>query len=166
MRHLNGKIATNQVKLGDLDEEVQGLVQELQSTRQDVEDGKQLDAEKLITFEEIIVAVENATQTRHEEITRLALELDHARKQQQEANERQSRREVVSSQLHANIMGQGKTSANTLAKKYLASDPSALRPDASDLASAFSMPCAPRILLQRALSPDATSRRTDALSTP
>ena len=29
------------------------------------------------------------------------------------------------------------------AKKYLASDPSALRPDASDVASAFSTPCAP-----------------------
>jgi len=82
MRHLDGKIATNQVKLGDLDEQVQGLVQEIQSTRQDVEDGKQLDAEKLIAFGGIIVAVENATQTRQEEITRLALELDHARKQQ------------------------------------------------------------------------------------
>jgi len=112
MRHLDGKIATNQVKLRDLDEQVQGLVQEIQSTRQDVEDGKQLDAEKLIAFEGIMVAVENATQTRLEEIPRLALELDHARKQQQEANERQSRHEVVSSQLHANIMGQGETSAN------------------------------------------------------
>jgi len=112
MRHLDGKIATNQVKLGDLDEQVQGLVQEIQSTRQDLEDGKQLDAEKLIAFEGIIVAVENATQTRQEEITRLALELDHARKQQQKANERQSRHEVVSSQLLANIIGQGETSAN------------------------------------------------------
>jgi len=112
MRHLDGKIATNQVKLVDLDEQVQGLVQEIQSTREDVEDGKQLNAEKLLAFEGIIVAVENATQTRQEEITRLALELDHARKQQQEANERESRHEVVSSQLHANIMGQGETSAN------------------------------------------------------
>jgi len=112
MRHLDGKIGTNQVKPGDLDEQVQGLVQEIQSTQQDVEDGKPLDAEMLIAFEAIIVAVENATQTRQEEITRLALELDHARKEQQEANERQSRHEVVSSQLHANIMGQGETSAN------------------------------------------------------
>jgi len=63
-------------------------------------------------LEGIIVEVENATQIRQEEITRLALELDHARKPQQEANERQSRHEVVSSQLHANIMGQGDTSAN------------------------------------------------------
>ena len=55
---------------------------------------------------------ENATQSRQEEIPRLALELNYARKQQQEANERQSRHEVVSSQLHANIMGQGETSAN------------------------------------------------------
>jgi len=112
MRHLDGKIATNQVKLGDLDEQVQGLGHEIQDTRQEVEDGKELDTERLIAFEGIIVAVENATQTRQEEITRLALELDHARKQQQEANERQSRHEVVSSQLHANIMGQGETSAN------------------------------------------------------
>jgi len=112
MRHLDGKIATNQVKLGDLDEQVQGLVQEIQSTLQDVEDGKQLDTEKPIAFEGIIVAVENATQTRQEEIIRLALELDHARKQQQEANERQSGHEVVSSQLHANIIRQGETSAN------------------------------------------------------
>jgi len=112
MRHLDGRIATNQVKLGDLDEQVQGLVQEIQSTRQGVEDGKQLDAEKPIAFEGIIIAVENATQTRQEEITRLALELEQARKQQKEANERQSRHEVVSSQLHANLMRQGETSAN------------------------------------------------------
>jgi len=112
MKHLDGKIATNQVKLGDLDERGQGLVHEIQDTRQEVEDGKQLNAKRPIAFEGIIVAVENATQTRPEEITRLALELDHARKQQQEANERQSRHEVVSSQLHANIMGQGETSAN------------------------------------------------------
>jgi len=32
MRHLDGKIATNQVKLGDLDERVQGLVHEIQDT--------------------------------------------------------------------------------------------------------------------------------------
>jgi len=82
MRHLDGKIATNQVKLGDLDERVQGLVHEIQDTRQEVEDSKQLDTEKLIAFEGIIVAVENATQTREEEITRPALELDHTRKQQ------------------------------------------------------------------------------------
>jgi len=86
MRHLDGKIATNQVKLGDLDEQVQGLVQEIQSTRQDVQAGKQLDAEKLIAFEGIMVAVKNATQTRQEDITRLALEREQARKQQQEAN--------------------------------------------------------------------------------
>jgi len=112
MRHLKGKIATNQVQLGDLEERVQGLVQEIHDTRQEVEDGKQLDAEKRIAFEAIIVAVENPTQARQGEITRQALELDLPRKQQQEANERQSRHEVVSSQLHANIMGQGETSAN------------------------------------------------------
>jgi len=63
MRHLDGKIATNQVKLADLDKRVQGLVHEIQDTRQEVEDGKQLDVERLIAFEGIIVAVENATQT-------------------------------------------------------------------------------------------------------
>jgi len=112
IRHLDGKIVTNQVKLGDLEEQVQGLVHEIQDTRQEVEDGKQLDAERVIALEGIIVAVENVTQTRQEDITRLALELEHVRKHQQEANERQSRHEVVSSQLHANIMGQGETSAN------------------------------------------------------
>jgi len=38
MKHLDGKIATNQVKLGDLNERVQGLVHEIQDTRQEVED--------------------------------------------------------------------------------------------------------------------------------
>jgi len=82
IKHLDGKITTNQVKLGDLDERVQGLVREIQDTRREVEDGKRLDTESLIAFEGVIVAVENATQTRQEEITRLALELEHARKPQ------------------------------------------------------------------------------------
>jgi len=85
MRHLDGKIARNQVRLGDLDKRVQGLVHEIQDTWQEVEYGKQLDAERLIAFEGIIVAVENATETRQEKIRRLALELDHARKPQQVA---------------------------------------------------------------------------------
>jgi len=63
MRHLNGKITINQVKLGDLDERVQGLVHEIQDTRQEVEDRKQLDAERIIAFEGIIIAGGNATQT-------------------------------------------------------------------------------------------------------
>jgi len=62
MRHLDGKIATNQVKLGNLDERVQGLVHKIQDTHQQVEDGKQLDAERLIAFEGRIIAFENATQ--------------------------------------------------------------------------------------------------------
>jgi len=41
----------------------------------------ELDAGRLIAFERVIVAVENATQTRQEEITRLALELYQARRQ-------------------------------------------------------------------------------------
>ena len=112
MRQLQGKIARNQVRLRDLDKRVQGLVHEIQDTRQEVEYGKQLDVERLRAFERIIIAVENATETRQEKMTRLALELDHARKPQQEAKERQSRHKVVNSQLQANIMGQGETSAN------------------------------------------------------
>jgi len=112
IRHVNGKIATKQVRLEDLDERVQGLVHEIQDTRQEVEDGKKPDPERLIAFEGIIIVVENAIQTRQEEITWLALELGHARKHQQEANERQSRHQVVSSQLHANIMGQDEALAN------------------------------------------------------
>ena len=46
-----------------MDERVQGLVHEIQDTRQEVEDGEQLDAERLIAFEGIIVVVENAPQT-------------------------------------------------------------------------------------------------------
>jgi len=72
--------------VGDLDERVQGLAYEIQDTRQEVANGKQLDGERLIAFEGVIITVENATQTRQEEITRLALELDNTRKQQQEAN--------------------------------------------------------------------------------
>jgi len=112
MRHLHGKIATIQVKPRGLDERVQGLVHEIQGIWQEVVDGKQLDAERLIVFEEIIITVKNVTWARQDEITRLAQELDHAGKQQQEANEQQSRHEVISSQLHANIMAQGETSAN------------------------------------------------------
>ena len=104
MRHLDRRIATNQVKLGDLDERVQGLVHEIQDTRQEVEHGKQLDAEALIAFQGIMIVIKNATQTRREEITTLGLELDNTRKEQQEANELQSRHEQVSSQLHANII--------------------------------------------------------------
>jgi len=94
MGHLHGKIVTNEVKLGDLDERVQGLVHEIQYMRQEVEDGKQLDAERIIAFEGIITAVENSTQAQQEEITRLAQELDYTRKQHQGANERQSRHEM------------------------------------------------------------------------
>jgi len=82
MRHLNGKIATNQVKVGNLDERVQGLVQKIQDTRQEVKDREQLDADRLIAFKKIVIAVQNATQTQQEQITRLALELEHGRKQQ------------------------------------------------------------------------------------
>ena len=64
MGHLHGKIATNQVKLGDLDKQVQGLVDKIQDTRHEVEDGKQLDAERLLAIESIIIAVENAIQSR------------------------------------------------------------------------------------------------------
>jgi len=61
MSHLNREIATNQVKLGDLDERVQQPVHNIQDTREEVEDGKELDAERRIAFEEIIIVVDNAT---------------------------------------------------------------------------------------------------------
>jgi len=51
MKHLDRKIATNQVKLRDSEERVQGLVHEIQDTRQELKEGKQLDAERLIAFE-------------------------------------------------------------------------------------------------------------------
>src|ERR1700712_3716176 len=62
--HLDGKIATNQVKIGDLDEQVQELVKDMQSTRQKVEDGKHFDAVNTRAFEAIVLAVENATEAR------------------------------------------------------------------------------------------------------
>jgi len=80
MRHLDQKIGTNQVTLGDLGKLVQRLVHEIQDTRYEVKEGKQHDAERLIAFEGIIIAVENVTQARQDKITRLAQELDHARK--------------------------------------------------------------------------------------
>jgi len=112
MRYLDGKKATKQVKLRDLNERVQGLVNEIQNTRQEVEDGKPPHADRRIAFEGIIIAVRNYRQTRAEEISGLALELEHERRQQEEPNERQGRHQAVSSQLCAKIMGQGETSAN------------------------------------------------------
>ena len=58
--HLDGKITTNEVKLGDLDEGVQGLAGEMQDIQLEVEGGKILDAEKARAFEAVILAVENA----------------------------------------------------------------------------------------------------------
>src|ERR1700712_5675523 len=113
--HLDEKIATNQVKIGDLDGRVQELVQDMKDTRQDVEEGKQLDATKTRAFEAIVTAVENATEARQNEVARLAQEVLAANNRQRELNERQARHEQVSSQLNANIMGQGEASANRAA---------------------------------------------------
>ena len=73
--HLDEKIATNQVKIGDLDGRVQELVQDMKDTRQEVEEGKQLDETNTRAFKAIVVAVENATEARQNEMTRLAQEV-------------------------------------------------------------------------------------------
>src|SRR6195952_4280677 len=113
--HLDEKIATNQVKIGDLDGRVQELVQDMKDTRREVEEGKQLDATKILAFEAVVTAVENATEARQNEVARLAQEVLAANNRQRELNERQARHEQVSSQLNANIMGQGEASANRAA---------------------------------------------------
>src|SRR6195952_5742839 len=115
LEHLDEKIATNQVKIGDLDGRVQELVQDMKDTRQEVEEGKQLDAMKTRAFEVIVTAVENATEARQNEVARLAQEVQDANSRQRELNERQARHEQVSSQLNANILGQGEASANRAA---------------------------------------------------
>ena len=76
LRHLDGKITTNQVTTEDLSEQVQGQVQEIQDLRQEVEEGKQLDSEKAAAFEAVIIAVENATAAPRDEFIRLAKELE------------------------------------------------------------------------------------------
>ena len=72
------------MKLGDLDERVQGLAGEMQEFQLEVEGGKLLDAERTRAFEAVIMAVENATQARREEITRIAQELERAREAQEQ----------------------------------------------------------------------------------
>ena len=64
LQHLNGKITTNQVTTEDLNEQIQGQVQEIQDLQQEVNEGKQLDSEKALAFEAVIIAVENATVAR------------------------------------------------------------------------------------------------------
>ena len=109
--HLDGKMTTNEVKLGDLDGRIQRLAGEMQDKQQEVEGGKLLDAERTRAFEAVIAAVENATQARRDEITRIAQELEKAREAQQAADERQTHHEGVSTRLHANIEGQGQALA-------------------------------------------------------
>ena len=104
--HLDGKITTNKVKLGDLDGRIQGLAGEMQDMQHEVKGGKLLDAERTRAFEAVIAAVENATQARWQEITRIAQELAKAREAQQATEERQTHHEGVSTRLHANIEGQ------------------------------------------------------------
>ena len=108
---LDGKITTNEVKLGDLGERIQGLAGEMQDMQHEVEGGKLMDAERTRAFEAVIAAVENATQARREEIAHIAQELVKARKVQQVADERQTHHEGVSTQLHANIEEQGQALA-------------------------------------------------------
>src|ERR1700712_1719877 len=70
--HLDEKIVSNQVTIGDLDGRVQELVQDMKDTQQEVEEGKQLDAMKTRAFQVIVTAVENATEVRQNEVARLA----------------------------------------------------------------------------------------------
>ena len=97
--------------MDDLDERVQGLAGEMQEFQLEVEGGKIRDAERTRAFEAVIMAVENATQTRWEEITRIAQELERAREAQRAADERQTHHEGISTRLHANIEGQGQALA-------------------------------------------------------
>ena len=108
---LDGKITTNEVKLRDLGERIQGLAGEMQDMLHEVEGGKLLDPERTRAFEAVIAAVENATQARREQIARIVQELVKTREAQQAADERQTRHEGVSTQLHANIEGQGQALA-------------------------------------------------------
>ena len=108
---LDGKITTNEVKLGDLGEWIQGLAGQMQDMQYEVERGKLLDAERTWAFEAVIAAVENGTQASREEITRIAQELARAREVQQAADERQTHHEGVSTQLQANIERQGQALA-------------------------------------------------------
>ena len=113
--HLDEKIVTNQVKVGDLDERVQELVQDMKATRQEVKEGKQFDATHTRAFEAIVSAVESATEARQNEMARLAQKVLAANNRQRELNERQARHEQVSSQLNANILGQGEAWTNPAA---------------------------------------------------
>lgn len=79
----------------------------MQVIQLEVEGGKLLDAEKTQGFEAVIFAVENAPQARREGITGIAQELEKGRKVQQASDEGQTHHEGVSTQLHANIEGQG-----------------------------------------------------------
>src|ERR1700712_1684255 len=87
----------------------------MKDTRQEVEEGKQLDATKTRAFEAIVTAVENATEARQNEVARLAQEVQAASDTQRELDQRQARHQQVSSQLNANILGQGEASANRAA---------------------------------------------------
>ena len=108
---LDGKITTDEVKLGDLGERIQGLAGEMQDKQHEAEGGKLVDAERTRAFEAVIAAVENATQARQEEIARIAQELVKAREVQQAADGGQTHHEVVSTRLHANIERQGQALA-------------------------------------------------------
>ena len=110
LRHLDGKITTNQVKTEYLSEQVQGQVQEIQDLRQEVEEGKQLDSEKAAAFEAVIIAVGNATAARRDEFILLAKELEESNARQRALDARQSHHEGVSTQLYANIEQQGQAS--------------------------------------------------------
>ena len=84
----------------------------MQDIELEVEGGKLLPAERTQAFEVVILAVENGTPAREEEITRTAQEREKPRKAQQAADDRHTQHEGVSTQLQANIKGQGQALAN------------------------------------------------------
>ena len=94
-----------------MSEQVQGQVQEIQDLRKEVNEGKQLDSEKVLAFEAVIIAVENATAARRDEFIWLAKKLEASNARQWALDARQSHHEGVSTQLYANIEQQGEASA-------------------------------------------------------
>ena len=83
----------------------------MQRIQLEVEGGKLLDAQRTRAFEVVIFAVENTTQARREEMTRIAQELEKSRKVQQAADARKTHHEGITTQFHANIEGQGQALA-------------------------------------------------------
>lgn len=72
---LHGKITTNEVRLGELDGQVQELAGKMQNIPLELEGGKLLDAERTRALGAYIFGGENATLALQEEISHIAQEL-------------------------------------------------------------------------------------------